>query len=486
MDGTCYQTKLVLSSAELRLRSALQTAHPHYGVHHRVSLSSFLDPRQFKGRECDCCFHANIDCLLTTTTPIVSIVAAIVFRENPYSQLIENILEKVGIHCIESTATGSSEEWLRAADTIPSRMADCKPQFRSFLANMGEWKTFNFVQEVASEISSTYQVLAEMAADAVLEISSRSSETPMSSKHGPVNGAELRRYFSRTSFDLVLGKRADDGLEPVLVVEIDGDVHLEKEKQRKDEMKNAICRSAGLPLLRVTEPYVRKQDRAPRFRKDRSTRVAFVRFLLRRFCEIRELQKDANNEMDGALRKHGIGIEDAMCDVISDQAFTPLLRLRYEDDDHTMDRLDLLEIETGERPVLCVDEPDDAGARAGSLSIGGDRSWCRARTFSSPRLHMAGADDYFLQFDDALRFFIADYLLSTAEDVVDAHRTQEGDVPQEVLASRSGERWTETEDRQLVSGFEDGLSMNELSQRHERTVCAIESRLVALDKIRRH
>ncbi len=47
----------------------------------------------------------------------------------------------------------------------------------------------------------------------------------------------------------------------------------------------------------------------------------------------------------------------------------------------------------------------------------------------------------------------------------------------EILPSNAGGQWTEEEDNQLLLGFKEGISINELSQKHKRTKGAIQSRL---------
>lgn len=51
-------------------------------------------------------------------------------------------------------------------------------------------------------------------------------------------------------FDFVLCDISND-FEPVVIIELDDDSHLASDVKRRDEMKNTICESIRLPLLRI-------------------------------------------------------------------------------------------------------------------------------------------------------------------------------------------------------------------------------------------
>ncbi|CAN5500077.1 hypothetical protein BH11PSE9_BH11PSE9_38420 [soil metagenome] len=49
---------------------------------------------------------------------------------------------------------------------------------------------------------------------------------------------------------------------------------------------------------------------------------------------------------------------------------------------------------------------------------------------------------------------------------------------------KAGKPWSEDEDRQLLRGYDEGASVEELAERHERSVGGITSRLVRLGRIK--
>ncbi len=51
------------------------------------------------------------------------------------------------------------------------------------------------------------------------------------------------------------------------------------------------------------------------------------------------------------------------------------------------------------------------------------------------------------------------------------------------LPDNAGKPWNSQEDEDLIIGFEDGVTIQELARRHQRTVGSIKSRLVKLGKL---
>ena len=51
------------------------------------------------------------------------------------------------------------------------------------------------------------------------------------------------------------------------------------------------------------------------------------------------------------------------------------------------------------------------------------------------------------------------------------------------LPDKAGSPWSKEEDIQLVKSFDDGLSINDLANKHQRTYGAIRSRLTKLGKL---
>ena len=51
--------------------------------------------------------------------------------------------------------------------------------------------------------------------------------------------------------------------------------------------------------------------------------------------------------------------------------------------------------------------------------------------------------------------------------------------------ANAGKPWEHTEDDQLKAEFDNGLPIKELAQKHQRTLLAIEARLIKLGKLMR-
>lgn len=82
-------------------------------------------------------------------------------------------------------------------------------------------------------------------------------------------------YYTRSHCDFVV---ADANARPLMIIEYDGPLHKESEKQReRDEIKNVLCMRAGLGLLRINDKYVTKLYRGMN--------------LLRWIVEVTELEK---------------------------------------------------------------------------------------------------------------------------------------------------------------------------------------------------
>jgi hypothetical protein len=63
-------------------------------------------------------------------------------------------------------------------------------------------------------------------------------------------------FYTRAHCDFVL---ADADARPIMIVEYDGPLHqLTAEQRERDEIKNELCRRAGLGLLRINDRYVTK------------------------------------------------------------------------------------------------------------------------------------------------------------------------------------------------------------------------------------
>ncbi len=83
-----------------------------------------------------------------------------------------------------------------------------------------------------------------------------------------------KKAFEDAEFDYVV---LDEKTYPVFAVEYDGPCHEKPEKKRGDARKNAWCADAGLPLLRVSDWEVTKEDRD-----------LFITYLIKRHFAYRE------------------------------------------------------------------------------------------------------------------------------------------------------------------------------------------------------
>ena len=64
-------------------------------------------------------------------------------------------------------------------------------------------------------------------------------------------------YALKAHFDFLV---ADSESLPAFSVEFDGPTHETPEGRRRDELKNDICESLGLPLLRITAAYLEEEN----------------------------------------------------------------------------------------------------------------------------------------------------------------------------------------------------------------------------------
>ena len=62
-------------------------------------------------------------------------------------------------------------------------------------------------------------------------------------------------------------------------------------------------------------------------------------------------------------------------------------------------------------------------------------------------------------------------------------RIKENDLRGSKDPANAGKPWERSEDDQLIADFDSGMSIEELAQKHQRTIRAIEARLSKLGKI---
>jgi hypothetical protein len=70
------------------------------------------------------------------------------------------------------------------------------------------------------------------------------------------------------------------------------------------------------------------------------------------------------------------------------------------------------------------------------------------------------------------------YEAATALERVDRFERRKAQMP-----AKTGEPWSEDEDRKLLSGFDAGRGLQELASAHERTMGAIRARLLKYGRI---
>lgn len=62
-------------------------------------------------------------------------------------------------------------------------------------------------------------------------------------------------FYTRSHCDFVV---TDNNLRPVMIIEYDGPLHENTKQQERDEIKNELCRRAGLGMLRIHDRHVTK------------------------------------------------------------------------------------------------------------------------------------------------------------------------------------------------------------------------------------
>lgn len=89
-------------------------------------------------------------------------------------------------------------------------------------------------------------------------------------------------FYTRSHVDFVV---TDENSKPILEVEYDGPSHSEPQQQERDKIKNELCASAGLGILRITANHV--------------TRLFRGMTVLRWIIEVMELQKAFYRDQEG-------------------------------------------------------------------------------------------------------------------------------------------------------------------------------------------
>ena len=105
-----------------------------------------------------------------------------------------------------------------------------------------------------SEVTA-FRELNRIAADNDLRVFSKTRLSDVIEKGRAYLSQREFDYFTRCHCDYVV---TDCDFRPLMVVEYDGPLHSHARQQERDAIKNALCRRAGLGLLRINDRHVTK------------------------------------------------------------------------------------------------------------------------------------------------------------------------------------------------------------------------------------
>jgi hypothetical protein len=100
-----------------------------------------------------------------------------------------------------------------------------------------------------------FRELESIADDNGMRVFSKTRLSDVIQKGGTYLSQREFDYFTRCHCDYVL---TDENYQPVMVVEYDGPMHTDSRQQERDRIKNALCKSAGLGILRINDRHVTK------------------------------------------------------------------------------------------------------------------------------------------------------------------------------------------------------------------------------------
>jgi hypothetical protein len=103
--------------------------------------------------------------------------------------------------------------------------------------------------------ATAFRELESIAGDNGLRVFSKTRLSDVIDKGGAHLSQREFDYFTRCHCDYVV---TDTAFRPLMVVEYDGPLHANARQQERDGIKNALCRSAGLGLLRINDRHVTK------------------------------------------------------------------------------------------------------------------------------------------------------------------------------------------------------------------------------------
>lgn len=103
-----------------------------------------------------------------------------------------------------------------------------------------------------SEVTA-FRELESIAGDNGLRVFSKTRLSDVIAKGAAYLSQREFDYFTRCHCDYVI---TDAAFRPLMVVEYDGPLHADARQQERDAIKNALCRRAGLGLLRINDRHV--------------------------------------------------------------------------------------------------------------------------------------------------------------------------------------------------------------------------------------
>ena len=102
---------------------------------------------------------------------------------------------------------------------------------------------------------ATFRELEGIAADNGLRLFSKTRLSDVIAKGSTRLSQREFDYYTRCHCDFVL---TDAAFRPQMIVEYDGPLHADVVQQARDRIKNHLCRSAGMGLLRINDRHVTK------------------------------------------------------------------------------------------------------------------------------------------------------------------------------------------------------------------------------------
>jgi len=126
-----------------------------------------------------------------------------------------------------------------------------------------------------------FRELEAIANDNALRLFAKPRLSDVILKEGTYLSQRTFDFYTRSHIDFVV---TDQNSKPILVVEYDGPSHSELQQQERDHIKDDLCTSAGLGILRITANHVTKLFRG----------MSILRWII----EVMELEKAFYREQE--------------------------------------------------------------------------------------------------------------------------------------------------------------------------------------------